>query len=397
MKRSNRVVWLGAIALGVIILLSFLAAPNTKLYTDSTYSRAADGYGAWYAFMQKQGVTIQRWQKPLAKLDNEKQPATLLRVFSYLRPPELDPEELDWLEGGNNLVILGVKARVSAANFHTMQESPVGKVKIGTARRFQEAKPAQVLLGDRFGAVVWQEEYNRGKAIYASTSYLDTDNFNAEVEADNDGKGKVIYATTPYLAANAYQDNISNFKYLASLVNQKGKIIFVDEFIHGYKDADVKESEGQGDLISYFARTPVVVILVQAGILLLILIWAQNRRFGKPQALTTPVIDNSQAYIQALAGVLHKAECSDFVVDIVGKEEQLQLQKALGLGTVLLEPQTLINIWAEKTGKPTTELDAVLKLQQRKRRLSEGELVNWLAKWRNLRGIKINSPDPSKN
>jgi hypothetical protein len=242
-----------------------------------------------------------------------------------------------------------------------MQASAVGEVKIDTRRRYERAKKPQILLGDRFGAVVWEEKQE---------------------------KGKVIYATTPYLAANAYQDNISNFQYLASLVNQKGKILFVDEYIHGYKDADVKEGEGQGDLVSYFTQTPVVVVLVQAGVLLLVLIWAQNQRFGKPVALTTPVIDNSQAYIQALAGVLYKAESSDFVVDIVGKEEQLQLQKALGLGTVLLEPQTLINIWTEKTGKPATELDAVLKLQQRKRRLSEGELLSWLAKWRSLRAVK---------
>ena len=361
MKRSNRFSLLGAIALGVIILLTFIAAPNTKLYTGSTYNLAADGYGAWYAFMQKQGMTVQRWQKPLTDLNSEKRPATLLRVYSYLRAPELWPDEAQWLEQGNNLVILGVKTRVSAANFHTMQASAVGEVKIDTRRRYERAKKPQILLGDRFGAVVWEEKQE---------------------------KGKVIYATTPYLAANAYQDNISNFPYLASLVNQKGKILFVDEYIHGYKDADVKEGEGQGDLISYFTQTPVVVVLVQAGVLLLVLIWAQNQRFGKPVALTTPVIDNSQAYIQALAGVLYKAESSDFVVDIVGKEEQLQLQKALGLGTVLLEPQTLINIWTEKTGKPATELDAVLKLQQRKRRLSEGELLSWLAKWRSLRAVK---------
>lgn len=361
MKRSNRVAWLGAIALGVIILLTFLAAPNTKLYTGSTYNRAADGYGAWYAFMQEQGITVQRWQKPLTDLNKEKRPATILRVYSYLRPPELFPDEEQWLEKGNNLVILGVKARVSAANFHTMQPSPVGEVKIDTRRRYQQAQQPQVLLGDRFGAVVWEEKQD---------------------------KGRVIYATTPYLAANAYQDNISNFQYLASLVNQKGKILFVDEYIHGYKDGDVQEVEGQGDIVSYFAQTPVVVVLVQAGVLLLVLIWAQNRRFGKSVALTPPVIDNSQAYIQALAGVLHKAESSDFVVDIVGKEEQLQLQKALGLGTVLLEPQTLIHIWTEKTGKPATELDAVFKLQQRKRRLSEGELLSWLGKWRSLRGVK---------
>lgn len=362
MKRPNRFVWLGAIALLVVILLSFIAAPNTKLYTGSTYNRAADGYGAWYAFMQEQGINIQRWQKPVTDLKTEKRPATLLRVYSYLRPPELTQAEEEWVEKGNNLVILGVKARVSTANFHTMQASAVGEVKIDTRRRYSPGKQLQVLLGDRFGAIVWQHKQ---------------------------GKSRVIYATTPYLAANAYQDNINNFKYLASLVNQKNQILFVDEYIHGYKDADVKEGEGQGDIISYFVQTPVVVVLVQAGVLLLVLIWAQNRRFGKPVILTTPVIDNSQAYIQALAGVLHKAESSNFVVDIVGKEEQLQLQKALGLGTVLLEPQTLISIWTEKTGKPATELDAVLKLQQQKRHLSEGELLSWLAKWRSLRDVRL--------
>ncbi|MBD2345576.1 DUF4350 domain-containing protein [Anabaena subtropica] len=357
MKRSNRFAWLGAIAIGVIVLLTFIAAPNTEIYSGSTYNRAADGYGAWYAFMQEQGITIERWQKPLTELNSEKRPATLLRVYSYLRQPQLEREEEQWLEKGNNLVILGVRTRVSEGNFHTMQTSPVGGVKIRTRRRYQKAKQPQVLLGDRFGAVVWE---------------------------DAGEKGKVIFATTPYLAANAYQDNLSNFQYLASLVNQKDKILFVDEYIHGYKDADVKESEGQGDLIGYFAQTPVLVVFLQAGVLLSVLIWAQNRRFGKPLALTTPVIDNSQAYIQALAGVLRKAESSDFVVDIVGKAEQLQLQKALGLGTVLLEPQALINIWTEKTGKSATELDAIFKLQQRKRRLSEGELLSWLAKWRSL-------------
>ncbi|ABA21910.1 conserved hypothetical protein [Trichormus variabilis ATCC 29413] len=358
MKRSNRVAWLGAIALGVIIILSFIAAPNTQINSGSTYNRAADGYGAWYAFMQKQGITIQRWQKPLSQLNNEKEPATVLRVYGYLRQPQLDRDEEKWLEKGNNLVILGVRTRVSAANFQTMQPSPVGEVKIDTRRRFQKAKQSGILLGDRFGAVVWEEKRE---------------------------KGQVIFATTPYLAANAYQDNLSNFQYLASLVNQKNNTLFVDEYIHGYKDADVKESEGQGDLISYFAQTPMIVILVQAGVLLLVLIWGQNHRFGKPIALNTPVIDNSQAYIQALAGVLHKAESSEFVVEMVGKEEQLQLQKALGLGSVLLEPETLVNIWAEKTGKSATELDAVLKPQYRKRRLSERELLNWLLKWRSLR------------
>ncbi|WP_066382087.1 DUF4350 domain-containing protein [Anabaena sp. CA = ATCC 33047] len=358
MKRSKRTVWLGAIAIAVIVILSFVTAPNTQIYTGSTYSRAADGYGAWYAFMQEQGTNIQRWQKPVSDLTGETKPATLLRIYSQQREVSLSSDERAWLNKGNNLVILGVRARVSQANFHTIQDSPVGEVKIATRRRNQKVKPEEILLGDRFGAIVWEEQRQQGT---------------------------VIYSTTPYLAANAYQDELNNFQYLASLVTQKNNNLFVDEYIHGYKDADIRESQGQGNLISYLANTPLLVILIQAGVLLLVLIWSQNRRFGQPVTLETPVMDNSQAYIQALAGVLQKAEASDFVLEMIGKEEQIQLQKALGLESVPLEHQVLLNLWTEKTGKNPTELDTVLKLQTRKRRISQRDLINWLAKWRTLR------------
>lgn len=358
MKRSNRLATLGAIALAVVVLLSLIAAPsNSKLNSGSTYSRAADGYGAWYAFMQQQGVSIQRWQKPGSDITAQKSPVTLLQVYSTWRSPRLDIKQREWVEKGNTLVILGVRQPVTAANFSTMQKSAFGEVKIDTRRRYPKSEPTQVSLGDRFGAIVWEEKY---------------------------GQGKVIYCTTPYLAANAYQDYLSNFKYLADLVKQKNHSIFVDEYIHGYKDADVREKEGQGNLFSYLAKTPIVPILLQAGVLLLVLIWAENRRFGKPVPLDTPTQDNSEAYIQALAGVLHKAKSTDFVVEMIGKEEQLQLQKALGLGTVLLEPETLMKTWVEKTGASTAQLEAVLKVRLPKHAINEPELISWLGKWRTI-------------
>ncbi|MEH1912235.1 MAG: DUF4350 domain-containing protein [Nostoc sp.] len=362
MKRSNRLAWIGAIALAAIVLLSLFAAPNnTKINTGSTYNRAPDGYGAWYAFMQQQGIPIKRWQKPFSEIQPENSPITILQVGGYPRETILDSQEREWIEKGNTLVILGAGAQVTEAQFSTVQKSPQGDIKIDTRRRYKKANSKQVNLGDRFGAIVWKENYK---------------------------KGKVIFSTTPYLAANAYQDNLSNFKYLANLVTEKGNTIFVDEYIHGYKDADVRKKESEGDLSSFFAKTPLFPILVQVGILLLVLIWAQNRRFGKPVPLDTPVVDNSEAYIQALAGVLQKAETADFVVQMVGKQEQLQLQKALGLGQVLLEHQALINFWIEKTGASAAELDTVLKLQSGKQPISEQDLLSWLVKWRTIRLIR---------
>ncbi len=354
MKRTNRW-WLGGIAIAVVVILTLIAAPNTSyINSGSTYNRAPDGYGAWYAYMQTQGAKIERWQKPFEDL-KPKNLVTLLRVNSQLTDSRQYFDE-EWLKKGNNLVILGVKGNITAAEFSTLQNSPVGDVKIETSKRYQ-TKESKFELGDFFGAVVWSHKV---------------------------GKGLVVFATTPYLAANAYQDNPNNFKYLAQLVG-KDRQIFVDEYSHGYRDKTDKARQGDRNWLEYLAKTPLKPLLLQVGVLLLALIWAQNRRFGVPVSLETSVINNNQAYIQALAGVLEKAQCSEFILSVVGKEEQLQLQKALGLGKIPLEHQILVDNWVQQTKQPRSQLEQLLSQQQQKRRLSDKQLLLWLDKWQKIR------------
>ncbi|MDP5017610.1 MAG: DUF4350 domain-containing protein, partial [Dolichospermum sp.] len=288
-------------------------------------------------------------------------PVTLLQVHSTITNIETDPQQEEWVNKGNNLVILGIKKPVTAAAFSTQQQSTFGKIKIDTRRRYNTSKGEQIILGDESGAIIWQRKY---------------------------GKGKVILVTTPYLAANAYQDHEGNFKLLADLVSKNSQKVFVDEYIHGYQDKDTQKEAGEDSLFNYFAKTPLLPAFIQLIVLLLALIWGENRRFGKPVTLETPVIDNSQAYIQALAGVLQKAESSDFVVEMLGKEEQIQLQKTLGLSQIPLDNQVLLKIWEKQTGTKAEILNTVLQLPLQKRRISERELISWLGKWRNLRETK---------
>jgi len=393
MKRSKRQLGLfGAIAIGVIILLTLLAAPANKTLTSgSTYSRTPDGYGAWYAFMSERGTPVQRWQKPFEALANRqdvKHPVTLLRVNSTLTNELLSKAERDWLSKGNTMVILGVRRAVTEAPFSTTHQIEERTVKIDTRRRQKAVK--EQLLGDRFGAIVWGSRF---------------------------GKGKVIFATTPYLAANAYQDFQGNYEFLAQIVTQGNQLAWVDEYHHGYKDPDasvqadesrqgeqdpeasvwvdeyhhgykdsdaIEREEGQ-TIFSYLAKTPLFPALVQGFILLLVAIWGGNRRFGKPLTLSAPVVDNSEAYIEALAGVLQKADSSELVLEVVGKEERLQLQKALFLGQVPLDDQSLLDAWVQQTGGSATQLQQLLLISSRKRQMSETELLTWLDNWEQIR------------
>ncbi|MEA5597285.1 DUF4350 domain-containing protein [Rivularia sp. UHCC 0363] len=359
MKKPKRPILIGLIILGVIILITLIGAPTSnKIYAGSTYNRAPAGYGAWYAFME-QNSNIVRWRKPLKYLEEEKVTGTVLQINGNLQSLFIDDSLTEWVKAGNTLIILGVVQPVTNAEFTSMLESNAGNVKVETRRRHELNKNELTSLKDSFGAVVWQEQL---------------------------GKGKVIYSTTPFIAANAYQDNLSNFKYLADLVKQDKNKIYVDEYIHGYKDPKVKESEAEGNLFSYLSKTALFPALIQLGFLILVVIWAQNRRFGKPINLNTRVIDNSEEYIQALAQVLEKADCNDFVVEMLGKEEQLKLQKSLSLGQQLLDKQTIINAWTEQIKTPTAQLNEVLSISNEKRRIGERQLLNWLKKWQSVQG-----------
>ncbi len=368
-KLSKRGWLIAAIAFLTIILLTlFSAAAGSPTSRGSSYSSTPDGYGAWYAFMENRGVDIQRWQRPIQDLSastSTGNSTTLLQVLSRLTPTDIAIalEERTWVSQGNRLVILGINAPATEASFSKSLPSKDGLVVIDTTKRFTDATK---LLGDEFGAVVISKD---------------------------EGNGEIILASTPHIAANAYQDAIGNYEFLAQLVTQDGHRVLVDEYTHGYKDRDLIVKEGNEEWHEYLTRTPLLPAMLQLAVLLVVLIVAQNQRFGWPVRPKSRTIDNSAAYMQAMAAVLHKAESSEFVLEVVGKAEQLRIQQALGLGSQqLLDHKTIVTAWIQQTKRPATEILSVLQVSggthpkgNRPRKVSESELKLWLTNLQTIR------------
>ncbi|MEB3295416.1 MAG: DUF4350 domain-containing protein [Synechococcales bacterium] len=364
-KISNRQGWIAGIAIAVILLLTLISAPSNRTTDGSTYSRSPEGYGAWYAYMQDQKRPITRWQKsPQDFVAQTKTGQTLIRSHGeWVSIMDSQVEQFyDWVERGNRLILLGWRGAASKANFTSRQPSNFGLVKVETTRRqrLDEQPEFTKVLSDRHGSIVWKETI---------------------------GKGDIIYVTTPFLAANAYQDEPGNFAFLADLAGQKRDRIWVDEYLHGYRDPETQTSEAKGDLVGYLLNTPLLVGGIQVAVLMLVLIYGQNRRFGAAKSVEPPKIDNSEAYIQALAGVLQKAGSTEFITDVVGKAEQTELQRELGLGGMGVSHEDLLKAWEEQLGESSTPLQEVIRPQARGRRLSEGELTDWLRKLEWLKKI----------
>ncbi|TVQ07674.1 MAG: DUF4350 domain-containing protein [Leptolyngbya sp. DLM2.Bin27] len=378
---NRRASTLGLLALALLLGLLVLVAPAaSRRDSGSTWHRGPAGYSAWYESLEQQGIAVQRWQRPwrdlLERLENDEETLTTLvqasptqtETLLAVLPAFVDQQDLpallpwvpEWLEAGHRLVVLGVKTPVTAAPFSQTLTSEAGPVQIDTRRRYPAGgsggdRSRGTDLADDYGAVVWRQTID---------------------------SGQFVVAATPHLAANAYQDQPGNFALLTELVTRQGGRLWVDEYLHGYRDQAAIAAEGGGSWIDYLARTPLGVVVAQAIAVTLLALVALNRRLGQRRSLQPPTIDNSRAYIQALAGVLHKAGSHDFVVETLGQAERLELQKALGLGGRTAVPiEQLQAAWNQQSSRPDVDLAAIFNPPAPQ---GESQLRTWLKQLQSL-------------
>jgi len=373
---NRRTLGLALLSIALLLGLMLWSAPATnRLNSGSTWHRGPAGYSAWYTSLEQQSIVVQRWQRPvedlLQQIEDEPAstttlvqnrptaPETLLAVLPGIideaQVSALLPWMPQWLEAGHRLVVLGTRAPATAAPFSQKLTSEAGPVKIETRRRHALSPEQDVALEDEYGAVVWRQTY---------------------------GTGELILAATPHLAANAYLESAGNFALLTELVTYGNSRVWVDEYLHGYRDEAAIAAEVGGDSwLHYLARTPLAILAVQALAVTLLALLAFNRRLGQRRTIAAPKVDNSRAYIQALAGVLHKAGSHDFVAQTLSQAERLQLQKKLGLGDTLLPVDYLQKAWESQAGPNAPNLSEILNPPQFQQ---ERQLRSWLKQLQSL-------------
>ncbi|VEP11504.1 conserved hypothetical protein [Hyella patelloides LEGE 07179] len=350
--------WMGIVLAAIAILTIFTAPNSNKLMAGSTYSKEPDGYGAWYEYMSNKGVTLKRWQKPFNEIIHDSTDNSKNKTITYVQifPDKIpviysNSEYYKWVGKGNKLIILGVEATATKAPFTSQHSYKNLQFQLKTTRRKQ--KVVDSIIQDEYGAVVWRTKVKQGE---------------------------IIYAVSPYIAANAYQGVSDNFEFMAQLADSNNEII-IDEYIHGYKDIETKQAERQETLSQYLSQTLWLPLTIQGLLITIISLIFSWQRFGQAKKIKVTNIDNSQAYIEALAGVLEKAESTDFVIKVINKDEQLKLQQKLGLGRKMLPTNILIAEWVKQTQKSRNQLQQLLQISPQKKRISEVDLLKWIQKW----------------
>lgn len=360
-SRTGRHLWLWVILAAIaLLILLFMSAPD--LQNGSTYSRSTKGYRSWYDYMAEQGHPIQRWQKPYPQLQGTNQ--TLIRIAANIDEQEQDDisswdDFSDWIKQGNTLIRLTWDGQVSAAPFSSDLMSQAGFVRIETTRRHTLQARQDFELKDSYGGVVWFESL---------------------------GKGRIIFATYPWIGANIYANQAGNYQFLEQLISTTGPI-WMDERLHGHREDENQTATDQRDpenLWLYLAQTPVAAVTVQLGLLAILAIWGHNHRFGLPLRLPKESRDNSQQYIQALAGTLNDAHQRELVLKHLSQYLRQTLAHQLGLKAGSADPlptdAILAAQWSVATGRNDQELIELLQQAGQMSLRTDRDLLAWVSK-----------------
>ncbi|PLS69026.1 MAG: DUF4350 domain-containing protein, partial [Cyanobacteria bacterium M5B4] len=135
--KSKKLWIIFAIVGGVLLSGLFLFPPRNQQQVGSTFGKTPDGYGAWYAYMKKQGYEIEQLQKSEDKFLSQKRSraTTLLRVYPDFSHIYISEDLGKWVRQGNRVVLVGVKTSATNAPFNSQLNTDQGQVTIETKRR----------------------------------------------------------------------------------------------------------------------------------------------------------------------------------------------------------------------------------------------------------------------
>jgi Domain of unknown function (DUF4350) len=358
-RRFSKVPFWGWVLIASLCLVLIVTVMAPQSYPKgSSYDNALNGYAQWYRFMEAQHHPVKRWRRAYSQLAGTGQTFIQAADAEGSESPDIRaPEILDWVKNGNTLIELSWAGKLTGAPFLSDLPTPKGAVRIETTRRYEPNNFDEVLLEDAFGVVIRLETLKAGEAI------------------------EIAY---PWMGAGNYADRGANFQVLADLATQRKGTIWVDEWIHGYRDKEptpVLVDDKTQDLWDYFAQRPIVVMAGQGMLLLLLLLWGQNQRFGALFRIVPPLRNSNEQYIQALADTLNTHGHTEYVLTLLGQSLRDRLKSRLSLVGADLAGDAdgaIAAQWATVTGRPASELLELLEQSSAQKRLRDSELLAWV-------------------
>lgn len=138
------------------------------------------------------------------------------------------------------------------------------------------------------------------------------------------GRGRVIVLSDPYLVANRGIRANDNLQLALNAVTTRDGLIAFDEYHQG------RGATGNA-FAAYFSGTPVLAIAAQIGLVVLLILWTNARRFARP--LPLPQVDrrSSLEFVASMAELQERSRAFDLAIENIYTRTRRVLARYAGV------------------------------------------------------------------
>jgi hypothetical protein len=237
------------------------------------------------------------------------------------------------------------------------------------------ASRLQIVPPDRQAVEDYSETSEAGEELPAASTSLSSSPAPVVHIADSEGAllvdytyglGNIVVLTDPYIVANGGLKLNDNFQLAINILAGRGGLIAFDEYHQG-------RGATQNAFTSYFAGTPVLAIAAQVALVLLLVLWTNARRFGRP--LPLPYVDRRSTleFVASMAELQERSRAFDLAIENIYTRMRRVLARYAGVDY----NSTRSEIAARIASRSSIDAHKLETLMRQCEEAINGQPINW--------------------
>lgn len=403
------------IILTFVVIIGLLVVLNTLTYVKqdkiedqeinpnrSTYHSGPTGTRALHDFLNESGYKVMRWRKTPEKLLNDSERVRTFVVVGRTQAAFTEEEALAlrrWVAFGGRFVLIDreidpdlvpksggwtISSRefgfpnldVNPADASQMTQNVIALQPVqptALTRDVDAVMPSR--FASRINIVATTEENAEHDPDDLGNNMLDGSPAPTVHIADRAGPllvdyayglGHIIVLSDPYIVTNGGIRLNDNLQLAINTVAGREGLIAFDEYHQG-------KGITQNEFARYFAGTPVLAFAAQILLLVLLILWTNARRFGRP--LPLPQVDrrSSLEFVASMAELQERSRAFDLAIENIYTRTRRVLARHAGVDYNSSRSEIAARI-AERS---TIERDRLETLMRQCEEAINGEHINW--------------------
>jgi hypothetical protein len=372
MRHRLTIILTFVVIIGLLVLLNAVTYVQKDDTRDmeispnrSTYHSGPTGTRALHDFLNESGYKVIRWRESPERLLSDS--GSLVKTFVVVGDTQISFTEDElaalhkWVASGGRFVLIdrGVSSEVVPKSggwsvLPKMGEFPGFDIDPANANQMTEnvtalhpvqptvlTRGVETVMPSRFASRLRVEPPKKETEEFdpladddeKTEPYTDKSPTPTVHIADGDGAllvdyaygdGTVVVLTDPYMVTNGGLKLNDNLQLAINTLVYRDGLVAFDEYHQG-------RGISRNALAGYFAGTPVLALAAQVVLLILLMLWTNSRRFGRP--LPLPKVDrrSSLEFVASMAELQERSRAYDLAIENIYTRTRRVLARYAGM------------------------------------------------------------------